>query len=225
VPPVVRRLPVLLAAGGVLVAVVVVATPVLDVRTVDVDGASGATRPTADKVAASVVGTSLLRVDVDDIEQQILDASPVVEAVSVEREFPGTLRLRVSERVPVLAMTEGSRRFGVSADGVVFPATSRAKVPPLQVSSRVDGEQRAIAIAAAARATAALPEAIRGTVRSVTVRSRDDIRTRIARGPEIRWGDATEIPRKAAVVAALLSTGRGVAVIDVSAPDLPTTRT
>jgi cell division protein FtsQ len=218
-----RRLPLLLAAGAAAAAVVVVATPVLDVRAVEVQGASPAVAAATDQIAGSEIGTSLLRVDVDDLERRVLAASPVVESVTVERALPGTVRLVLRERTPVLALAAGSRTLGVSADGVVFPGAVRRGLPTLQVSSGVSGEQRSTAIRAAAEATAALPADIRGKVRSVSVRSRDDIRTRIARGPEIRWGDATEIARKAAVAAALLSRGGPVAVVDVSAPDLPTT--
>jgi cell division protein FtsQ len=81
-------------------------------------------------------------------------------------------------------------------------------------------------VASAARAAAtvvtAMPDATRERVRSVEIRTLDDIRITLGGSREVRWGSAERSTEKAAVLEALLR--RDASVYDVSAPDLPTTR-
>jgi len=47
------------------------------------------------------IGGNILRVDLQDVRQQILDELPQVNEVNVVRDLPGDLSIKINERVPV----------------------------------------------------------------------------------------------------------------------------
>ena len=74
---------------------------------------------------------------------------------------------------------------------------------------------------------AALPPATAALVVRVSAASPDSVQLSLKGGREVVWGDSRRNERKAAVLTALLSPRPGatpVTVVDVSAPDAPTTR-
>jgi hypothetical protein len=47
------------------------------------------------------IGGNILRIDLQDVRQQILDELPQVDEVNVVRDLPGDLSIKINERVPV----------------------------------------------------------------------------------------------------------------------------
>ncbi len=47
------------------------------------------------------IGGNILRIDLQDVRQQILDELPQVDEVNVVRDLPGNLSIKINERVPV----------------------------------------------------------------------------------------------------------------------------
>jgi cell division protein FtsQ len=211
----------------VVVLVAVASTPLLGARSVEVTGAGPAT---AEAVRTSVepvaLGRPLMRLDLAAVEAAALSASASIGAVDVSRDLRGRVVVVVEPREPVVAWLDRSsgQRGWVDADGVLFKpgAGPEAGVPALVVDASLDRSERRAARESAARVVAALPEALRSQVRSVQVRSLDDLRLRLSGDRVLRFGSAAEIERKSAVALALLKAApaRGY---DVSAPDLPTT--
>jgi cell division protein FtsQ len=76
--------------------------------------------------------------------------------------------------------------------------------------------------AAAATVLPALPGKISSKVKTISAVSPESITLHLADGRTIVWGSATETDQKARVLRALL--GVKARVYDVSAPDLPTTK-
>jgi hypothetical protein len=87
-------------------------------------------------------GQNLLALKLEDVKRD-LEMQPVIESVSVERILPGTLRLRITERVaiaqvPVLVQRPGggidSKTFQIDENGyVMLPLDPRQRaVPPTQ---------------------------------------------------------------------------------------------
>jgi cell division protein FtsQ len=214
-----------LLIGVVLVALA--STPLVSARSVQVTGAGPAT---ADAVRASVedvaLGRPLMRLDLEAVEAAAFASSASIGAVEVSRDLRGRVVVAIEPRRPVVAWIDrGSGQRGwVDAEGVLFKpgAGPEAGVPALVVDASLDRSERRAARESAANVVAALPEALRTQVRSVQVRSLDDLRLRLSGDRLLRFGSATEIDRKAAVALALLEAApaRGY---DVSAPDLPTT--
>lgn len=83
-----------------------------------------------------------------------LDALPAVASADVAVGLPGTLRVHLDERVPVVAWVVGERRFAIDADGLLLatypndvpgPTTSlveivdrRAAASSLEIGARLD---------------------------------------------------------------------------------------
>jgi cell division protein FtsQ len=198
---------------------VVFGTPVLGVRTVEVTGSQIASPDQVRAVAAVVEGTPLARVDVDQVGQRVR-AMPPVASVSVHRSWPSTVRIEITERVPVAAVAVAGGFAIVDADGIVFD--TRAQRPDSAVLLKVallrpeDPTTRA-----ALRVVAALTPPLRTRLTQLVADSPTHIRLELAGGRTIVWGDADNNEMKARVAAALLD--RPAKTIDVSSPEVATT--
>jgi cell division protein FtsQ len=216
--------------GGLLavtLALVLVLTPVLSVRTIEIEGAGpGVTRRAQQAATEQALGSPLARVDVAEVEQAVLAAAPSVAKADVQRVPPSTLRVSLVLREPVLTFSDRAARTTAWVDdqGTVYNVgAKRAKgTPVVTVGRGVPRADRPQALRDAAEIVTALPEDLRARVREVQIRTGDDIRFTVARAGEVRWGGPSDTARKVDVLQALL--GVEAKVYDVSAPDLPTTR-
>jgi cell division protein FtsQ len=167
-----------------------------------------------------------MRVDVSDVERAVLNAVPGAARAEVQRVPPSTLRVGLVLRKPVMTYVDrgAGTRAWVDDQGAVFNVgAKRAKgTPTVTLGGSVSRSDREVALRDAAQVVAALPRDLRVRLRSLTVRSRDDIRFTLFGATEVRWGGPDDTARKAQVLQALL--GVDAKVYDVSAPDLPTTQ-
>ena len=226
-PPAPRRrlvvgLAVLVVALGA-VAWVLLASPLLAVRTVQVDGASRLAGADVVAVAGVEVGTPLARVDTDAAAARV-GRLPQVASVEVTRGWPGTVVVTVAERVPVAVVrADGARRL-VDAGGVVFDTVTNDTpdgVVPLEVSAPGPDDR---ATRAALGAVTALPAQVRAQLTGVAARTPDDVTLTLTGGRTVRWGSAELTDRKAEVLGALLQQIDAGAIepgalLDVSTPD------
>jgi cell division protein FtsQ len=201
---------------------VLLASPVLGVRTVQVDGVT--TLP-ADQVRATAgieQGTPLLRVDVEAARARIARL-PQVASVVVTRGWPHTVVVTVVERVPVAVVGPPGQRSLVDADGVLFDTVTGAPpagVVPLEVAS--PGPRDPVT-RAALKAIAALPTDLRTQVATAAAGSPEDVTLTLEDGTVVRWGGAEDSGRKADALAGLHEQIAGgdrepAATIDVSTP-------
>ena len=203
-----------------LAAWVLLASPLLAVRTVEV---TGTTRLPAAEVAALVEparDVPLARVDAGELERQV-GALPAVRSVDVSRGWPSTLRVRVVERLPIAAVpAEGGVQL-VDRDGVVVATATEppADMPVVQVDVATAGSA---AVREAAAVLNALPAELRLQVEQVSAATRDSVTLALRGGSQVLWGSADDSARKAAVLGVLLQ--RPAEVYDVSAPETPVTR-
>jgi cell division protein FtsQ len=220
------RRPIQLAAAVLVVGAVVwllLASPVLGVSTVQVDGVT--TLP-ADQVRESAgiePGTPLLRVDVDAARERVARL-PQVASVEVTRGWPRTVVVTVVQRVPVAIVGDPGGRSLVDREGVLFDTVTGeppAGVVPLEVAAPGPGEPATMAGLAAIEA---LPADIRRQVGSVAASTAEDVSLTLADGTLVLWGGQEESGRKATALAALieqLADGdlEPAATIDVSTPE------
>jgi cell division protein FtsQ len=207
----------LLLAGGA--AWLVLGSSVLGVRTVDVVGES---RLTADEVVARAevpTGTPLARLDTDAIADRVAGLAPVLR-VTVDRDWPRTVRITVVERSPAAVQVRGTGWVLVDRSGVVFDTVERRPRGLPKVSAPVD--EGPAALRATLDVLDALPPAVRDQVREVRAAGRDEVTLQLRRGRTVEWCSIERSDRKAAVLAVLLT--RKAKVYDVTAPDSPTTR-
>lgn len=177
--------------------------------------------PESRVVAAAEVdlGTPLLRLDLGAIRDRVA-VLPEVAEVSVQRSWPTTLSIEVTERQPVATVHRDGSWWVMDGEGVVFgKSDSRGdSLPVVEVQSDIDAD----ALAEVASVVTALPVDLLADVRRLTARSMDSISLRLRNDSEVRWGSAAQSERKVAVLGVLLAQVKAE-VYDVSVPELPTT--
>jgi cell division protein FtsQ len=192
-------------AATALVAVVwlLLVSPVLGVRSVQVDGVTTLAADQVRETAGIEPGTPLLRVDVDGARARVARL-PQVASVAVTRGWPHTVVVTVVERKPIAVVGEPGRRTLVDADGVLFDTVSGA--PPagvvrLDVASPGPGDP---ATTAALAAVEALSGGLRTKVAVVAAGPTGEITLTLTDGTLVRWGGPERSERKAAALTALI---------------------
>ena len=191
----------------------------LDTVEVRISAAPEAAGPlTTDEVtvaAAVPPGTPLLRVSPGEVEQRVA-ALPQVGTVVVTRDWPSTLVIDVTRRVPVAAVTNGTGGFDiVDASGAIIRSSSTAVVDVPTVSATGAGLPAAVAV------VSQLPDWLREKVESIEASTRNDVTLNLRNGSIVTWGNAEEGEFKARVLKVLLEVK--ALRYDVSAPGVPST--
>lgn len=211
---------VLVLLGLAALAYLLLATSLLGVRAIAVDGTAVLADEQVREAAAVPAGTPMLRLDADAVAARVAALTPVAH-VRVERSWPSTIVVAVTERAPVAyEPTSGGARL-IDATGLFFAAVPQppAGVPELQA---LDGAPAKAAVDVIGVLALPANEKLRAELVAVSADSPNDVRLRLRGERTVRWGSAEESHRKAAVLAVLLS--QKGAVYDVASPDLPTIR-
>lgn len=196
----------------------VTGSSVLAARQVDVTGTDQLSVEEVRAAAAVPLGVPLARQDVDAIARRTAGL-PQVASARVERSWPHTVTVQVTERQPLLAIRQADGFAIVDARGVVFE--SAAKVPDGVVPTDADPSATTL-LTALGTVASALPPSLREDVDRLRATSAGNISLDLSSGTTVRWGDASESPLKAQVVEALRT--KRMRTIDVSAPHTPATR-
>jgi len=164
------------------------------------------------------IGTPLLRLDLDAVDERVSALRPVAE-VTVHRSWPHTVAITVTERVPVAAIYRVGSWWVIDNEGVLFRRTRGrvAGLPLVRVSHRAGPST----LREAATVIAALPPDLVARLRHLTAPSMDSLTLTLKDGREVRWGSAAETDQKVQVLSVLLA--RQAQVYDVSVPAQPTT--
>lgn len=179
------------------------------------------------KAAAVPLGGPLLSVDTGAVRKRLLAALPRVGAVSVDRSWPHTIRLKVTERTPSAVLKSGADFTEVDREGVRFATVDRAPrgVPLLQLTDPQSASVRQFGtkrlLQAAIAVSGDLPESLRGQATAIQVRSYDGITVELSRGRDVMWGSDEQGARKASVLTALMKAQPDATHFDVSAPTAP----
>ncbi|MFI9527525.1 cell division protein FtsQ/DivIB [Micromonospora rosaria] len=209
---------VLLLAG--LVAWTVLGTGLFGVREVRVVGADLVTPVQVRDAAAVPDDTPLARVDLTAVAARIGDLAPV-ERVTVDRQWPDTLVVRLVERTGVAVVPQGDGYAVIDRTGVVF--RTLAEPPPALPVVRVTRPGPADpGTRAALEVLGVLTPELRERLRDVHVEGLARISLRLRDERTVFWGDATRGAEKARVATALL--GQPAERVDVSAPDVVTVK-
>lgn len=206
-------------------------SPWLRVERVEIVG-TGVLTPEQVRDAARVpVGSPLVTVDTDAIEDRVRGRLRRVDGVEVSRSWPHTVEIALVERTPVLYVEQGGRFVEVDDDGVRYATVPRAPkgVPALELapsraasaapSLRRFGEDRLVR--EAVRVARDLPPAVREAVRTVTVRSYDAVSLELTGNRTVVWGSSEKGAAKARALTALMKATPGARHFDVSVPTAP----
>ncbi|MBN9610977.1 MAG: FtsQ-type POTRA domain-containing protein [Actinobacteria bacterium] len=208
----------LVVVGG---ASVVWASPVLGLKTVAVDG------PGAGDLAATVrgavvlpVGLPLARIDLATVRQRVLTLGPVATA-TVQRQWPNTLRITVTERIAVATTEANGHWWLLDATGLPYRQLDAqpADLMPIELATPGPDDR---ATTAALTVLSSLPAAFRTQVQSIVAPTAYDITLRLRDGRTVIWGSASDAATKTAVLPAILE--RPGTVFDISDPTLVTVR-
>jgi cell division protein FtsQ len=203
-----------------LVGWLLLASPVLAVRSVAVAGTELLT-PAQVRAAADVQkGTPLARVDTGAVVRRLRALRPVAD-VHVQRGWPGTLRIRVVERTPVAGLVTKGGVTLVDAGGVPFAPASRLPAGTVRLQVPHPGPKDPTT-RAALQVLADLPANLRAPLRIVRAGSPSSVTLVLSGGRQVIWGGAGDTELKVqAAVALLRMPGR---VFDVSRPAVVTRR-
>nr|WP_307808266.1 FtsQ-type POTRA domain-containing protein [Streptomyces oryzae] len=202
-------------------------SPWLRVESVSVTGTRVLSEAEVSRAAAVPKGAPLITVDRAALQRRVREALPRVREVTAERSWPHGVTLDVTERRPELAMESGGKYTEVDAEGVRFATVGK---PPkgipllvLEPDERVDERYFSAARLRreAARITHVLPDSVHRAVRTVRVRSYDNVALELTEGRTVRWGSAERGRAKAKALTALLKAAEDATHFDVTAPSAP----
>lgn len=219
----------------VVVAIAVVASPIFDVRDVEVQGAVYTDPDVLEEVIASIEGEPVLLVDTGAAEAA-LQAVPWVERARVRTDFPHTVRIDIRERRPVATFQGGDGRFRViDVEGRVLDVIDGIPIAyPLIVGDNPDTERGQFAgapYASAGQLVLALPPDIRAITNSIGVDVTNGALTLMLESPqdddpaeiEVRLGDDSQLDDKLARLLYQMRNGDGLAGVcslDVSTAEM-----
>jgi cell division protein FtsQ len=196
----------------------------LDVDHIEVAGGAVVTPDEATAGAGLHRGQPMIEVDPVQAQRRLRNL-PWVDTAIVERAFPNTVRIHLTERVAAAVATRPAGGW------VVLDRTGRvlaerpdrpAELPEVVGAGETPGPAATFTTARPALdVVAALPETIRKQVTTATL---DGGAVTLRMGPrEIRIGPPTALAAKVAALSVLLERvgGRSVAVLDVRVPQAP----
>lgn len=93
---------------------------------VGVDGTRELTPAAVEKAAAVPLGGPLASVDTGAVRKRLLAELPRIEDVDVERSWPHTIRVKVTERTPSAVLKNGKKFTEVDRTGVRFATVDQA---------------------------------------------------------------------------------------------------
>lgn len=213
-----RWMALLILLGLVLITVIVLFTPILGVRTVQVSGESALTAEQVTLAAEVPLGTPMIRLDTTGIGTRVANLSRVA-TVDVVRDWPSTILIEITERKPIatFAGPGGIHLVDATGDDFATVTTAPPSLPTITVPHAAPNDpttQAAIAV------LAAMPRQLRPILVNVTADTPGHVSFALNNGKIVIWGDTSDSAHKAAVLAALLT--QPGKTYDVSAPDLPT---
>ncbi len=207
-----------LLSGGVYA---VFFSSLLAVRSVTVTGADETLTGHVRSVVTVPEGTPLARVDLDAVASTV-EQVPEVGKVVVAREWPDTLAITVTPRVPVAVTSANGQLWLLDTDG--DPYLTVASPPPGLVTVQLAAPgQNDPATRAAVQVAIALTPDFKSQVAVLSARTGFDIELTLIDRRKVIWGEPIENARKMQVLPALLAARDGTEY-DISDPTLVTVR-
>ncbi|HWB23076.1 MAG TPA: FtsQ-type POTRA domain-containing protein [Gaiellaceae bacterium] len=220
---------VLLALAGAAYAAAL-ETSVFAVRKMVIVGGSAKTQAAVKAALTPELGRSLLRINNEDVQQR-LSSVTTVRSVTVDREFPNTIKVRIKPELPVLLLRQGDAGWVVSTHGRVLnqvknvhlSSLPRTYVPhnvPIALGATLTPEDGGLAAQALAPLVGTR---LFGRVRFVSVGGKE-LTLKLRSGVQVRLGDPGDLRLKFAItrkILAVLGPDATQGYVDVSVPQRP----
>ena len=221
-----RRKTILVVGGGVLgtavVALVVLASPIVAVRTVQVEGATYVDARLVDAVTQSLKGNSVLTVDTATAEAR-LEGDPWVLDARITTYLPNRAVIEISERIPVAwFLGVDNRARVIDIDGRVLAIVDGRPTEYLWIDgtgpNSSPGAIASDSYRAAGQLAMSIPEEMRPLVEKLGVSGPNNVTMTLVTGTIIDFGEPVDMRNKLVNVVVLLrrEDPNGIALIDVS---------
>ena len=217
----------LLVVGGSLVAsvvfvLIVLASPLVAVRSIDVEGAKYANATLIETVSKSLRGKSVLTVDTN-AAQKLLETDPWIESVRIKTYLPSRAVIEINERVPV-AWFLGVDNQGrvIDQDGRVLAVVNGRPTEYMLIDgigpNLIAGAMASESYKAAAQLAMSLPDEIRPVVKNMGVNGPNQVTMTLLTGAVVKFGEPVDLRNKLVNVVVILRRQdiNQIAGIDVS---------
>ena len=217
----------LLVAGGSLVAVVVfvlivLASPIVAVRNIDIEGVKYANSTLIETVSKSLRGKSVLTVDTN-AAQKLLETDPWIESARIKTYLPGRAVIEINERVPV-AWFLGVDNQGrvIDQDGRVLAVVNGRPTEYMLIDgigpNLIAGAMASESYTAAAQLAMSLPDEIRPVIKNMGVNGPNQVTMTLLTGAVVKFGEPIDLRNKLVNVVVILRRQdiNQIAGIDVS---------
>lgn len=215
-----------LAAVALLFVAVVFYSPLLAIKTIDIEGANLVPQSTVEEKLQQLEGTPLTRVT-DQRVADLVGYQNVLRDVTVEAKPPHGLVVKLQERVPVAVVKDKDQYVLVDNEGVQLSRVATredAKLPLIDGGLAVLGTGEFQTVTSV---LAALPSSLLSQVVSAKADSPSSTNLVLADDVQVVWGTAEDSELKAKVLTELmgaLEKENTVSTYDVSSPLRPTTK-
>jgi len=217
----------LLVVGGALVAsvvfvLIVLASPLVAVRNIDIEGAKYANTTLIETVSKNLRGKSVLTVDTN-AAQKLLETDPWIESVRIKTYLPSRAVIEINERVPV-AWFLGVDNQGrvIDQDGRVLAVVNGRPTEYMLIDgigpNLIAGAMASESYKAAAQLAMSLPDEIRPVVKNMGVNGPNQVTMTLLTGAVVKFGEPVDLRNKLVNVVVILRRQdiNQIAGIDVS---------
>ena len=212
----------------VVLALVVLSSPLVGVRQIEVEGTRYMSKELLDSVKNSLIGKPLLTVDTRQAESQLL-VDPWVETVRVQKFLPSQILIEVAERVPVawFVGSDNSSRI-VDSQGRVLAVESGQPTEYLQITGVGPNLEPGVSAGdiyrAAAQLATGLPTELSEVVLNVGTGGPNQLVMTLRSGTLVNFGPPQDVQNKLISLVVLLrrQDAKQIIFIDLTNPDIPT---
>ena len=200
---------------------VAVYSPILALRTIEIDGATQLDAAELTDAVDGQLGTPLALVDFDRITRE-LGAYPLIRSYVTETVPPSTLIIHVVEREAVGVLRSDKTWQLVDPAGVILSTTTKrpSKMPHIRVRNN---DTDSAAFDEAAKVLLALPSKLRAQVDTISASTDYSVEFTLKgdAGQSVVWGNAEQSEYKARILAILIRKTDSDAdvVFNVASPD------
>ena len=196
-------------------------SPLLAVTSVTITGADDALTAQVRSVVSVPTGTPLARVNLDAVAATVEGVAEVAD-VEVAREWPDTVAITVTPRVPIAVTSANGQLWLLDAGG--DPYLTVDTPPPGLVTVQLAAPGRNDpATAAALSVVQALTPDFRSQVAVLSARTGFDVELTLIDRKKVIWGEPTDNAQKMQMLPALLAVRDGTEY-DITDPTLATVR-
>jgi UDP-N-acetylmuramate dehydrogenase len=189
-------------------ALIVLASPIVAVRTVQVEGAKYADAALVRSVSDSLKGNSVLTVDTKTARER-LESDPWIKSARITTSLPSRVMIQINERIPVAwFLGVDNRARVIDEDGLVLSVVEGRPTQYMWIegtgSNLTAGASSAAAYRAAGQLAMSLPSELAPMVKHLGVAGSEQITMTLKTGTVINFGAPVDMRNKLVNVVVLL---------------------